>query len=116
MSQKKMEAYKQAKKNKKQIEKKQKRNKILGWMLGLIIAAALIGGSVYMVYYTSVILPNKQNAENEAAISTEELNLEDLSSEETGEDTTGEDTSLEETTDAAPDDAAEDTTTEEVSE
>lgn len=52
MSQKKMDAYKNAKKNKKQIEKKQKRNKILAWVGGILIAAALIGGSVYLVYYT----------------------------------------------------------------
>lgn len=52
MSQKKMDAYKNAKKNKKQIEKKQKLNIILAWIGGILIAAALIGGSVYLVYYT----------------------------------------------------------------
>lgn len=60
MSQKKMEAYKEAKKNKRQIEKKQKRNRILGWIFGILIATAVIGGSVYLVYYSSVILPKKQ--------------------------------------------------------
>ncbi len=52
MSQKKMDAYKNAKKNKRQIEKKQKRNKILGWIFGILAAAALIAGCVYLVYYT----------------------------------------------------------------
>lgn len=52
MSQKKMDAYKNAKKNKKQIEKKQKRNKVLAWIGGIIIAAALISGSAYLIYYT----------------------------------------------------------------
>ena len=52
MSQKKMEAYKNAKKNKKQIEKKQKRNRILAWIAGILITAALIAGSAFLVYYT----------------------------------------------------------------
>ncbi len=52
MSQKKMDAYKYAKKNKKQIEKKQKRNKILGWIIGILVTAALITGCVFLVYYT----------------------------------------------------------------
>ncbi len=52
MSQKKMDAYKNAKKNKKQIEKKQKRNKILAWIGGIIVAAALIAGTVILVQYT----------------------------------------------------------------
>ncbi len=52
MSQKKMDAYKNAKKNKKQIEKRQKRNKILAWITGILVAALLISGSVYLVYYT----------------------------------------------------------------
>ena len=52
MSQKKMDAYKHAKKNKKQIEKKQKRNKILAWIGGILVTAALITGCVYLVYYT----------------------------------------------------------------
>ena len=52
MSQKKMDAYKNAKKNKKQIEKKQKRNKIIAWIGGILVAAALITGSVYIIYTT----------------------------------------------------------------
>ena len=52
MSQKKMDAYKNAKKNKKQIEKKQKRNKILAWIGGIIVVAALIAGTVFLVQYT----------------------------------------------------------------
>lgn len=52
MSQKKMDAYKNAKKNKKQIEKKQKRNKILAWIGGILVAAALIAGTVVLVQYT----------------------------------------------------------------
>ena len=52
MSQKKMDAYKNAKKNKKQIEKKQKRNRILAWIGGIIVVAALIAGSAFLVYYT----------------------------------------------------------------
>lgn len=84
MSQKKMEAYKEAKKNKRQIEKQQKRKRILNWILGIIIAAALIGGSVYLVYYSSVILPKQQEAELEAqqnadtdmdATTTQEINV-----------------------------------------
>lgn len=91
MSQKKMEAYKEAKKNKRQIEKKQKRNKILGWILGIIIAAALIGGSAYLVYYSSVILPNKQS---EAEATTQDATVEEINIDENGEvlDGTAEDT------------------------
>ncbi len=52
MSQKKMDAYKYAKKHKKEIEKKQKRNKFLAWAGGILVAAILIAASVYLVYYT----------------------------------------------------------------
>jgi len=58
MSQKKMDAYKNAKKNKKQIEKKQKRNKILAWIGGIIIVAALIAGTVVLVQYTKENAPS----------------------------------------------------------
>jgi len=58
MSQKKMDAYKNAKKNKKAIEKKQKRNKILAWIGGIIIVAALIAGTVVLVQYTKENAPS----------------------------------------------------------
>ncbi len=58
MSQKKMDAYKNAKKNKKEIEKKQKRNKILAWIGGIIIVAALIAGTVVLVQYTKENAPS----------------------------------------------------------
>lgn len=52
MSQKKMEAYKYAKKNRKELEKKRKRNKILAWIVGILVVAALIGACVCLVYFT----------------------------------------------------------------
>lgn len=52
MSQKKMEAYKYAKKNRKELEKKRKRNKILAWLAGILVVAALIGACVCLVYFT----------------------------------------------------------------
>ena len=71
MSQKKMDAYKEAKKNKRQIEKKQKRNKILGWIFGILAALAVIAGSVFLIYYTNVMLPEKQAAEAAATLQEE---------------------------------------------
>ena len=38
MSQKKMEAYKNAKKNKKELEKKAKKKRIISWICGIVIA------------------------------------------------------------------------------
>ena len=70
MSQKKMEAYKEAKKNVKQIRKKEKTGKILRWILGILIAAALIAASVFLIYYTNVIKP-KQEADAAAAAAAE---------------------------------------------
>ena len=70
MSQKKMEAYKEAKKNVKQIRKKEKTGKILGWIFGILIAAALIAASVFLIYYTNVIKP-KQEADAAAAAAAE---------------------------------------------
>ena len=66
MSQKKMEAYKEAKKNVKQIRKKEKTKRILGWIFGIIIAALLIAGSVCLIYYTNVIKPEQEKAAAEA--------------------------------------------------
>ena len=65
MSQKKMDAYKNAKKNKKQIEKKQKRNKILAWIGGILVTAALIAGTVVLVQYT------KENASTASTTTTD---------------------------------------------
>ena len=72
MSQKKMDAYKNAKKNKKQIEKKQKRNIILAWLGGILIAAALIAGCSYLVYYT------QQQAGQSASTTDSEATAEDV--------------------------------------
>ncbi len=69
MSQKKMDAYKEAKKNVKQIRKKEKANRILAWIIGIICAAALIAGSVFLIYYTNVIKPEKEKAASEAQVS-----------------------------------------------
>lgn len=69
MSQKKMDAYKNAKKNKKQIEKKQKRNKILAWIGGIIVVAALIAGTVVLVQYTK---ENAASATTESSDATAE--------------------------------------------
>lgn len=52
MSQKKMEAYKYAKKNRKELEKKRKRNKVLAWLVGILVVAVLIGACVCLVYFT----------------------------------------------------------------
>lgn len=52
MSQKKMEAYKYAKKNRKELEKKRKRNKILAWIVSILVVAAMIGACVCLVYFT----------------------------------------------------------------
>ncbi len=71
MSQKKMDAYKNAKKNKKQIEKKQKRNKILAWIGGILVTAALIAGTVFLVQYT------KQQA-SPAATDTSDATAQDV--------------------------------------
>ena len=65
MSQKKMEAYKEAKKNVKSIRKKEKRNRVIGWIVGILCAAALIAGSVFLIYYTNVIKPQKEAAATE---------------------------------------------------
>ncbi len=62
MSQKKMEAYKEAKKNVKKIRQKEKRNRIIAWIVGIVCAAALIGGSVFLIYYTNVIKPQQEAA------------------------------------------------------
>ena len=66
MSQKKMDAYKNAKKNKKQIEKKQKRNKILAWIGGIIVVAALIAGTVVLVQYTKENAPSAPTESSDA--------------------------------------------------
>ncbi|MCR4690416.1 MAG: hypothetical protein K5739_03605 [Lachnospiraceae bacterium] len=73
MSQKKMEAYKEAKKNVRQTRQKEKRNRIIGWILGILCAAALIAGSVFLIYYTNVIKPKNEAeaAAKEAAESVE---------------------------------------------
>lgn len=60
MSQKKMEAYKYAKKHKKEIEKKAKRKRTLCWVGGILAAAVIIGGCGYLIYYTEVIVPQQQ--------------------------------------------------------
>ena len=60
MSQKKMEAYKEAKKNVKNIRKKEKRNRIIGWIIGILCAAVLIAGSAFLIYYTEVIKPQQE--------------------------------------------------------
>ena len=44
MSQKKMEAYKNAKKNKKELEKKAKKKRIISWICGIVIALLIVGG------------------------------------------------------------------------
>lgn len=109
MSQKKMDAYKEAKKNKRQIERKQKRNKILGWIFGILAALAVIAGSVFLIYYTNVMLPEKQAAEAAAALQEESQQTEDAEapSEDTETDATADgDAAAEDTTD---DTAAEDT-------
>ena len=105
MSQKKMDAYKEAKKNKKQIEKKQKRNKILGWFFGILAAVAVIGGSVFLVYYTSVMLPEKQAAEAAAALQ-EETQTEDTAGDEGSIQTENEATTGTDAEDVAPSDDA----------
>ena len=67
MSQKKMEAYKEAKKNVKKIRKAEKRNKFLAGF-GVFLALALfIAGSVFLIYYTEVIKPAQEKAAGEAA-------------------------------------------------
>lgn len=76
MSQKKMEAYREAKKNKAANEKKAKRKKILNWTIGILIALLLIGASGFLVYYTDVMLPKKQ-AEAES-ISGNTIDVSDL--------------------------------------
>ena len=68
MSQKKMEAYKEAKKNVKQTRKKEKRNRIIAWIVGILIAAVLIGASVFLVYYTNVIKPKQDEAKAAATL------------------------------------------------
>ena len=68
MSQKKMEAYKEAKKNVKQTRKKEKRNRIIAWIVGILIAAALIGASVFLIYYTNVIKPKQDEAKAAATL------------------------------------------------
>ncbi len=68
MSQKKMDAYKEAKKNVKRIRKKEKTNRILAWVAGIIIAAALIAASVFLIYYTNVIKPEQEKAKAETDV------------------------------------------------
>ena len=53
MSQKKMEAYKNAKKNKKELEKKAKKKRIISWICGIVISLLIVGGCGYLVYYTN---------------------------------------------------------------
>ncbi len=65
MSQKKMEAYKEAKKNVKNIRKKEKRNRVIGYIVGILCAAVLIAGSVFLIYYTNVIKPQQEAAATE---------------------------------------------------
>ena len=67
MSQKKMDAYKNAKKNRKQIEKQQKRKRVISWICGILGALVVIAGCVFLVYYTNVTLPEKEAAEAAAA-------------------------------------------------
>lgn len=62
MSQEKMDAYKYAKKHKKEIEKKKKRKRILCWIGSILAAAVIVGGCGYMIYYTEVIAPRQQAA------------------------------------------------------
>ena len=58
MSQKKMEAYKNAKKNKKELEKKAKKKRIISWICGIVIALLIVGGCGYLaVSYTHLTLP-----------------------------------------------------------
>lgn len=113
MSQKKNEAYKEAKKNKRANDKKAKRKKIVSWIIGIIIALAVIGGSVFLVYYTDVMLPKKQAAENAEAGSTidasdliqmtgEDSNVEVVPAETEAEDAT---TEVDAEADAVPEDA-----------
>lgn len=63
MSQKKMEAYKEAKKNKRQNEKKAKRERVIKWIFGILLACVIIAGSAFLIYYTQIILPQKQAEE-----------------------------------------------------
>lgn len=63
MSQKKMEAYKYAKKHKKEIEQKKKKKRILCWIGGLLAAAVIVAGCGYVIYYTEVVVPEQQAAE-----------------------------------------------------
>lgn len=63
MSQKKMEAYKEAKKNKRQNEKRAKRERVIKWIFGILLACVIIAGSAFLIYYTQIILPQKQAEE-----------------------------------------------------
>ena len=74
MSQKKMEAYKNAKKNKKELEKKAKKKRIISWICGIVIALLIVGGCGYLVYYTNVVLPKKQSEQS----TTSENSTEDI--------------------------------------
>ena len=56
MSQKKMEAYKNAKKNKKELEKKAKKKRIISWICGIVIALLIVADvaiwfTILMLYY-----------------------------------------------------------------
>ena len=74
MRQKKMEAYKNAKKNKKELEKQAKKKRIISWICGIVIALLIVGGCGYLVYYTNVVLPKKQSEQS----TTSENFLEDI--------------------------------------
>lgn len=74
MSQKKMEAYKNAKKNKKELEKKARKKRIISWICGIVTALLIVGGCGYLVYYTNVVLPKKQAEQSTASEnSTEDI-------------------------------------------
>ena len=66
MSQKKMDAYKEAKKNVRKLRKKEKTKRVIAWIIGIICAAALIAASVFLIYYTNVLKPEKEKAAAEA--------------------------------------------------
>lgn len=86
MSQKKMDAYKNAKKNKKQIEKRQKRNKILAWIIGILVAALLISGSVYLVYYTQNQNSSSGTASDDTSSGSTAQDVADILQESLGDD------------------------------
>lgn len=117
MSQKKMEAYKNAKKNKKELEKKAKKKRIISWICGIVIALLIVGGCGYLVYYTNVVLPKKQSEQSTTSEnSTEDIanNIMDIlnNSEATDSTDSASDTASDENvTDAASDSASDENAT-----